>query len=243
MNPDALASVAVIVPARNEEDTIVDLIRRLPYPANRITIVDNGSSDRTAILARSAGARVVPMPVRGYGRACLAGVRANPGADVLLFIDADLSENPEDAALLVEPISRNEADLVLGARTRSSRPWHARVGTALCVWLINRLWDARYTDLGPFRAIRRCSLDSLNMQDETWGWTIEMQVKGIEAGLRCVERPIFSGPRRGGRSKISGTVSGTVRAAGKMLLTIARLRIRRGARPGRLRESRGLDEH
>lgn len=227
---DSRPRLAVVVPALNEAETIVALIRRVPYPASNVIVADNGSTDATAALAAHAGARVVRAPRRGYGRACLAGISADPDADVVVFLDADLSENPEDMPLLVEPIVRNEADLVLGARDGRGRPWHARIGTSLCVWLMNRLWRTRYEDLGPFRAIRGSSLRALGMHDETWGWTIEMQVKAAERGLRCMEVRVVSGPRAAGRSKISGSFVGTVRAGGRMLETIARLRLTRRRR-------------
>jgi glycosyltransferase involved in cell wall biosynthesis len=228
-------SIAVVIPALNEEATIEQVIRRLPYPPGRVTIVDNGSTDRTAPRARAAGATVVCEPRRGYGRACLAGVAANPDADILVFLDADLSEDPSDVLTLVEPIARDEADFVLGWRTGAGRLWHARVGTALCVWLINRLWGSTYRDLGPFRAIRRSSFNALGMRGETWGWTIEMQVKASEAGLRCLEHPIPSGPRAAGKSKISGSLVGTVRAGARMLQTIVCLRLQMLRREGHAR--------
>jgi glycosyltransferase involved in cell wall biosynthesis len=217
----------VIVPALNEAGTIVTLIRRVPYPASAVIIADNGSTDGTAALATDAGARVIRVRRRGYGRACLAGLSADVDADVFVFLDADLSEDPEGMPVLVDPIVRNEADLVLGARGGHGRRWHARLGTMLCVWLINRFWRTRYTDLGPFRAIRGSSLRALGMRDETWGWTIEMQVKAAERGLRTFEVPVASRPRAAGQSKISGSLVWTVRAAARMLEVIARLRLTR----------------
>lgn len=217
--------VAIVIPALNEAETIGALIRRAPYAPDHITVADNGSTDGTAAIALGAGARVVSVPRRGYGRACRAGIAANPGAEVFVFLDADLSESPEEMVDLVQPILRGQADFVLGARDGRERPWHARAGTRLCVWLINRLWKTRYTDLGPFRAIRAASLRALDMRDETWGWTIEMQVKAAEQGLRWREVAVFSGPRAGGHSKISGSMTGTLRAAGRMLETILRLRL------------------
>ena len=227
---DSQPRVRVIVPALDEADSIVTMIRRVPYPARAVIVADNGSTDDTAALAEAAGARVVRVPRRGYGRACLAGISADPDADVFVFLDADLSEEPEQMSLLVEPIVRDEADLVLGARGGVGRPWHARIGTTLCVWLINRFWRTRYADLGPFRAIRGSSLRALEMRDETWGWTIEMQVKAAERGLRALEVPVASGPRAAGRSKISGSLVGSARAAGRMLEIIARLRLTRRRR-------------
>lgn len=222
---DNRSRVTVIVPALNEAESIETLIRRVPYPAGAVIVADNGSTDGTATLAEAAGARIVRVPRRGYGRACLAGISADPNADVFVFLDADLSEDPEQMPLLVDPIVRNEADLVLGARGGRGRPWHARIGTTLCVWLINRFWHTPYVDLGPFRAIRGSSLRTLEMRDETWGWTIEMQVKAAERGLRTMEVPVASGPRVAGRSKISGSVIGSARAAWRMLEIVARLRL------------------
>lgn len=224
---DRRPRVTVIVPALNEADSIAAVIRRVPYPAGAIIVADNGSTDGTAALAERAGARVVGVPRRGYGRACLAGIHADPDADVFVFLDADLSEEPEDMRLLVDAIARDEADLVLGARRGAGRPWHARIGTSLCVWMINHLWRTRYEDLGPFRAIRGSALRMLDMRDETWGWTIEMQVKAAERGLRTLELPVASGPRAAGRSKISGSLVGSVRAAARMIEIIARLRLTR----------------
>lgn len=229
-SPAVAPRVAVIVPARDEAETIAELVRRVPLPPRQVTVADNGSRDGTGALAQAAGARVVQVPGRGYGRACLAGIRANQHADILVFLDADLSERPEDLPALVDPIVRGEADLVLGTRCGGARPWHARAGTRLCVGLINALWGGRYTDLGPYRAIRCSALEALEMRDETWGWTIEMQVKALEAGLRVVEVPVRSGPRAGGRSKISGTIGGTIRAAARMLGIIVQLSLTRRLR-------------
>lgn len=223
----ATREIAIIVPALNEEATIAAVIGRVPYPANWVTVVDNGSTDQTAERAREAGARVIAEPRRGYGRACLAAIAANTSADIIVFIDADLSEDPADIPRLVAPIAGDQADLVLGERMGTNRPWHARLGTTLCVWLINRLWSSAYHDLGPFRAIRRTALEALQMRDQTWGWTIEMQVRATEAGLRCRELPVRSGVRAGGTSKISGTLRGSIRAGVKMLTTILRLHLTR----------------
>ncbi|MPZ21508.1 MAG: glycosyltransferase [Luteitalea sp.] len=233
--------IAVIVPALNEEATIATAIARVPYPPERVTVVDNGSRDQTTARARAAGARAIPEGRRGYGRACLAGIAANRDADVLVFIDADLSEDPADIPKLVEPIVRDQADLVLGYRTGAERLWHARLGTRFCVWLINRLWHCAYRDLGPFRAIRRTALETLEMHDETWGWTIEMQTKAVEAGLRWLEVPVSSGARAGGQSKISGTLRGSIRAGAKMLGTILYLRLTRQRRTCRYDVCYGRD--
>ncbi len=227
-------TVTVIIPALNEEAAIGAVLSEIPDIADHVIVVDNGSSDATADRARAAGATVVSQPARGYGRACLAGLRVLPPAadgDIIVFLDADRSDYPEEMPALVDPIRRGEADFVLGDRAGAGRPWSARVGTALCVWLINRLWGTSYADLGPFRAIRRDVLDSLKMADLTWGWTIEMQVKGAEAGLRIHEVPARQRDRIG-QSKISGTVAGTVRAGTRMLRIIWSLHRTRQSRRG-----------
>ena len=214
--------VSVIIPALNEQESIGLVLERLPSLVTNVTVADNGSTDHTAARARAAGANVVTESRRGYGRACLAGLRNIPASDVIVFLDADLSDEPEDLVRLVDPIRQGQADLVMGARRGVARLSHARWGTVICVWLINRLWGSVYEDLGPFRAITSESLERLDMQDRTWAWTIEMQVKAAEAGLRVLEIPIAQRERIG-HSKISGTVLGTVRAASRMLTTIATL--------------------
>jgi glycosyltransferase involved in cell wall biosynthesis len=224
------ARIVVIVPARNEAGSITALIERVPFGPRSVVVADNGSTDGTADLARQAGARVAHAPRRGYGQACLAGLAADPDVDIVVFLDADLSEDPEEMLRLVNPILADDADLVLGTRSGGSRPWHARIGTRMCVALINGLWGTRYEDLGPFRAVRGSDLRALGMQDHTWGWTIEMQVKAAQLGLRTIEIPVSSGPRAAGRSKISGSLVGSARAAWRMLEIIGRLRLTRGSR-------------
>ena len=221
--------VGVVMPALNEEEAIEQVLTDIPGLVTSVTVVDNGSTDATATRARASGARVVAERRRGYGRACLAGLRATPDVDVVVFLDADRSDYPEDITELVSPILEGRADLVMGDRSGAARPRAARFGTSLCVGLINLLWRTDYRDLGPFRAIRRAALDDLAMTDQTWGWTIEMQVKAAEAGLRVLEVPIRQRPRIG-RSKISGTWWGTVRAGTRMLITIWSLWRSRGAR-------------
>ena len=225
-------TIAVIIPALNEEDAIGRVLAHLPVPASCVTVVDNGSTDRTAEIARGAGARVVREPRRGYGAACLAGLAVNTRADIIAFLDADFSEDPAQLLELTAPIVAGAADFVLGARVGDGRPWHAAIGTRLCVGWINRLWGTQYRDLGPFRAIRRSALDALGMTDRTGGWTIEMQVKAAEAGLRTREIPVRTRPRIG-QSKISGTVSGTIRTGTRMLVMILQLRLTRGRRQRR----------
>jgi len=226
---DALSRVAVIVPALNEERGIVDVLDRLPPRLGRVVVVDNGSTDATAERARERGACVVEELRRGYGSACLAGMaalakRAPP--DVVVFLDADASDTPEQLPELVDPILRDEADFVLasrmlGRRQRGAMPPVAVFGNRLASGLMRLAWGAPYTDLGPFRAIRYQRLLELDMQDTDYGWTIEMQIKAWRAGLRVRETPTDY-RRRIGESKISGTLKGAAAAGGKILWTLAR---------------------
>ena len=216
---DVRGQVTVIIPALDEEAAIGQVVAEIPDFVTTVTVVDNGSTDRTAETAQAAGATVVSERRKGYGRACLAGLRSNPDADIIVFLDADRSDFPEDMAAIVAPILDDRADFVLGNRGGVARPLSARVGSLLCVHLVNLLWRTEYRDLGPFRAIRKADLDRLKMTDKTWGWTIEMQVKAAEAGLRTVEVPVRQRLRIG-TPKISGTLSGTLRAGFRMLVTI-----------------------
>ncbi len=188
--------------------------------------MDNGSRDRTPEAARAAGARVVSEPRRGYGHACLAGIAAAGDADVFVFLDGDHSDYPAQLVDVVAPILEGRADLVIGSRRRGRReagahPWHAVLGTRACVGLMNLLAGSRATDLGPFRAITAEALRRLDMRDRNYGWTVEMQVKAARQGLRVVEVPVDYRPRIG-RSKVSGTVRGTIGAGTKIIATILR---------------------
>ncbi len=213
--------VVVIMPALNEEEAIGGVIAEIPAGIHEVIVVDNASTDGTVERARAAGATVVTEANRGYGNACLRGLRraTSMGDAIVVFLDADRSDFPIEMMALVEPIRQGTADFVLGDRGGSDRPWHARVGTELCVGLINKLWRTEYRDLGPFRAIRRSAIDRLKMVDRTWGWTIEMQIKAAEVGLVICEVPVRQRARIG-QSKISGTVTGTVKAGLRMLYTI-----------------------
>ena len=220
----------MIIPAVDEEQAIGHVLRDLPPIVSEAIVVDNGSRDRTAAVARAAGARVVRESRRGYGQACLTGIAAAGDADVIAFLDGDYSDYPEQLSQVVAPLFAGEADLVIGSRRRGRRapgahPWHAETGTRLCVWLMNRLIGTAATDLGPFRAITGPGLRRLDMGDRGFGWTVEMQVKARRRGLRVVEVPVDYRPRLG-RSKISGTLSGTVRAGTRILGTIARHALR-----------------
>ncbi len=236
----AAHAVVVIIPALDEEESIGAVVRALPQIASRVIVVDNGSRDRTAEAARAAGAEVVREPRRGYGRACLAGIAAAGGAEVLVFLDGDGSDDPALLPSLVAPIRDGRADLVIGSRSLGRRepgahPWHAVLGTRLCVGLMNRLAGTRATDLGPFRAISSAALRRLDMRDPDYGWTVEMQVKAAQAGLRTLEVAVDQRRRAAGRSKVSGTVRGTIGAARKILATILRhgLLARAASVPGR----------
>ncbi|MCH6554317.1 MAG: glycosyltransferase [Acidobacteria bacterium] len=222
--------IAAVLPALNEEQALAQVLKDLPRSLfTSVIVADNGSTDRTAEVARAGGAQVVSEPRRGYGRACLAALAALPAEiEIVVFLDADASDNPSEAVRLVEPILRGEADLVIGSRARGhAQPGSLfltqRVGNRLAVGLIRLLYGHRYTDLGPFRAIRRSSLKQLEMSDLNFGWTAEMQVKALKCGLRVEEVPV-SYRRRIGRSKISGTVRGATLAALKIAWTIFRLR-------------------
>jgi glycosyltransferase involved in cell wall biosynthesis len=218
--------IAVIIPALDEEQAIGSVVADVRHLVSEVVVVDNGSRDGTAEVARRAGARVVGEPRRGYGQACLAGIAAASDADVYVFLDGDRSDHPEQLPDVVAPILSGRADLVIGSRELGRRapgahPWHAVVGTRLCVALMNGLLGTRATDLGPFRAISAAGLRRLGMSDPSFGWTVEMQVKAARHGLRVVEVPADYRPRIG-RSKVSGTLGGSLRAGARILGVIAR---------------------
>ena len=224
----------VIIPAFNEESSLQLVLEAIPeHLIHEVIVVDNASTDSTATVAREAGARVVREEKRGYGSACLRGIASlPPDTECVVFLDADFSDRPEEMERLVEPISSDAADLVIGSRMRGKREKGALLpqayfGNKLACFLMQRLWKFRYTDLGPFRAIRRVALERLSMEDKTFGWTVEMQVRALQEGLRVVELPV-SYRRRVGKSKITGTVNGTLRAGYKILATIFKLRRRYG---------------
>lgn len=219
-------TVDVIIPALNEAASIETVLRRIPRPPVRtVMVVDNGSTDGTGDLARRAGAEVVREERRGYGSACLAGLRALPAdGEVVVFLDADASDAPERLTDLVRPILEGRADLVVGSRVRDAAPGsltpQQRVGNAIAAGWLRARFHLAATDLGPFRAIRRSALERLGMEDRTYGWTVEMQIKAARQGLRYQEVPVPYA-RRIGQSKISGTVKGTLLAAWKILGLLA----------------------
>jgi len=209
----------VIIPALNEEDTIGPLVAdTLKQPIDAVIVVDNASTDQTAQCARQAGAQVISETRRGYGYACAAGVAAAHDADIIIFLDGDYSCRPEEIPDLLGPLWRNEADLVIGSRelghiAPGSMPSHQRFGNWLMARLMNTLYGLKLTDLGPYRAIRRELLKSLQMREMTFGWPTEMTVKAIRRQARVAEVPVSWHRRYAGQSKISGTVKGTILAA------------------------------
>lgn len=230
--------IGIVIPARNEAQALPNVLSAIPPWITEVIVADTASTDGTPEVARRLGARVVSEPRRGYGRACLAGIAAlSPEVDTVLFMDADAADRPEDIARLLAPIAAGEADLVIGARTLGVEPGaltpQQRFGNALACLLIRLIWGVRYTDLGPFRVIRRDALNRLGMRDETWGWTVEMQVRAARMGLRVIEVPVGY-RRRIGQSKISGTLTGTIRAGVKILWVIGAEALD-GLRAGRAR--------
>ncbi len=235
-----MTRVSVIIPALDEEEPIGDVVRGVPTGiAEEVLVVDNGSTDRTAERARQAGARVVHEPCRGYGRACRAGIAAlRDDCEIVVFLDGDGSDCPELIPRLVEPIRTGEWDFVIGSRIRGRREpgsmnMQQIIAGRLAGALLGLIYGARYTDMCPFRAIRRDALVRLGMAEPTYGWNLEMQMRAAKGGLRILELPVDHRNRRGGRSKVSGSVAGTLRATGRILWTFLRLAVAvRSPKPG-----------
>ncbi|MDB4966792.1 MAG: hypothetical protein JWN44_2481 [Myxococcales bacterium] len=235
--------VDAIIPALDEEAALPGVLAELRATVVRnVIVVDNGSTDRTREVALAAGALVVDEPHRGYGAACLRGIEAacalEPPPDVLVFLDGDGADDPSELSRLLEPLRQGRADFVIGSRVlpgarveRFALTPQARAGNLLAVSMIRVLYGARQTDLGPFRAIRLDALLRLEMCDRDFGWTAEMQVKAIRERLRIAEVPASWRRRRGGKSKISGTVRGVLGAGLKIITTIVKHSIKRRA-PG-----------
>lgn len=227
------AKIVVIIPAYNEENSIVKVIADIPDGlVSEIVVVNNNSNDATVVNARNAGATVLHEKRPGYGFACLKGIeyikQLQPAPGIVVFIDADYSDHPEEMPLLVEPIMNQEADLVIGSRAlgkkeRGSMTVPQVFGNWLATRLLQIIYNVRYTDLGPFRAIRFDKLLEINMQDTTYGWTVEMQLKAAKLKMKIIEVPV-SYRKRIGFSKISGTVKGTVLAGYKIITTIFKYR-------------------
>lgn len=237
---------AVIIPALDEERSLPKVLEDIPRDlVENIFVVDNGSRDKTAAVAREAGATVIEEPTAGYGRACLTGIaalRSHP-PDIVVFVDGDFSDRPSEMTGLIAPIEAGTADFVVGSRVLGQRERgalapHARWGNWLATRMIRLLYGYGFTDLGPFRAIRYDTLMALDMRDQDYGWTAEMQAKAARAGVRAIEVPV-SYHRRIGRSKITGTVKGTVLAGYKIITTILRLRFIPGDSPAVTKASLG----
>ncbi len=226
-----LTKTDLIIPAFNEELSIGKVLRDIPSGLVReVVVVDNGSSDNTAQVARGAGATVLREDAKGYGNACLKGMAylaaksPDDQPEILVFLDGDYSDYPDEMPKLLEPIKAGKADLVLGSRTlgkrmRGSMTPQQLFGNWLSTHLIRLLFGVRFTDLGPFRAIRYTALVQLGMVDRNYGWTVEMQIKAVKQGLVCLEVPV-SYRNRIGQSKVSGTLRGTIGAGYKIITTI-----------------------
>ena len=219
---------ALVIPVLNEQGIIGRVLEEIPAScSDRIIVVDNGSSDGTAEEARAAGAEVIYEPRQGYGYACMAGYLAAEDAEIIVFMDGDGADDPAQIPILVQPIEQDRADLVIGSRELGNAEpgallLQARIGNWITARLVQLLYGLRISDLGPFRAIRRKVLDSLDMQEMIYGWTIEMMVKAVKRGYRVHEVPVDYRKRLGGKSKISGTLRGTILAAYYILGTTAK---------------------
>jgi glycosyltransferase involved in cell wall biosynthesis len=238
MTDSAKPRLAVIIPALNEEDAISGLVgdvmevaakSDLPVTVTGIYVVDNGSTDATAERARSAGAKVVEEPRRGYGRACLSGVLAADEAEIIALMDGDRSDVPAELPLLLKPLLAGEADLVIGSRTMGSHDpgsltIQQRFGNRLAAMLLRFLYGVRVTDIGPFRVIERKQLLDFDMREMTYGWSVEMIARAARNGLRVQEVPVTYRNRAGGESKVSGNLRASIRAGYRIIGTIFRVR-------------------
>ena len=224
--------VSVIIPTRNEAEAIGRVLADLPRNSvNEVIVIDNCSSDGTPEIAARLGARVISETRRGYGQACLTGLAAANAPDVIVFLDGDYSDRPAELPLLLAPIAEGRADITVGSRLAGARepgalPWHALFGNWLAASLIRILFGLRISDLGPFRAARAAALRALELNESTYGWAVELIIKGAIRGLRIVEVPVSYHPRIG-KSKISGTLTGTIGAAWFILSLIARYYLQR----------------
>jgi len=224
--------VSVIIPTHNEAQGIGRVLADLPCNlVTEVIVVDSNSTDGTADVARKMGAQVIQEPRRGYGRACLTGLANTQNPDVVVFLDGDYSDRPSELPILLAPIVEGRADITLGSRlsgkgNRGALPWHQSLGNRLAAGLIRLLYGVKVSDLGPFRAGRADALRALALEEATYGWAVEMVLKGAIAGFRIVEVPVSYYPRIG-KSKIGGTVKGTLGAAWFILSRIVRYYFRR----------------
>jgi glycosyltransferase involved in cell wall biosynthesis len=223
-----LPRIAAVIPALDEATSISGVVKSLEEHAflSEVIVVDNASTDGTGEVAREAGARVVREDTRGYGRACLAGALAAEDAEVLVFLDGDAADDPEDLPRVLEPLLAGDAELVIGSRALGEREsgsmtWQQVFGNNLAAFLMRRIYGMEVTDMGPMRAIRRDDLLALDMSEMTYGWPVEMMVKSARAGYRYHEVPV-SYRRRIGVSKVGGTISGSVRAGWRIILATFR---------------------
>jgi glycosyltransferase involved in cell wall biosynthesis len=222
----------VVIPTHNEAESIGRVLADIPSGlVTEVLVVDSNSSDGTPAVAAKLGARVIPEPRRGYGRACLTGLAAATNPEIVVFLDGDYSDRPSELPLLLAPILDGRADIALGSRLgkqrlRGAMPWHQTAGNRLAAFLIRILYGVKITDLGPFRAARTEVLHQIALEEPTYGWAVEMILKGALAGFRIVEVPVSYYPRIG-KSKISGTLKGTLGAAWFILSLIVRYYLRR----------------
>ena len=229
-----MSKFTVIIPALNEEEPIAAVVQeclatKIP---GEVIVVDNGSTDSTAARAIEAGAKIANEPRHGYGRACAAGVRAvSPDTEIIVFLDGDGSDCPEFMSQLIDPIAAGNFDFVIGSRTRGHREpgsmnFQQVFAGRFAGLLMRILYGVRYTDMSPFRAIRRDALEKLSMKEQTYGWNLEMQMKAAQAGLRILEIPVNHRCRAGGASKVSGTLRGTFVAGARIIATFVRIALR-----------------
>ena len=229
--------VALVIPTLDEEEAIAGVVAAVPRDTvDRIIVVDSSSRDRTIVRATAAGAEIVSLTQRGYGRACRAGVEAAADCDIVVFLDGDGSDRPELIPTLIEPIAYDRYDFVTGSRTRGARepgsmtPHQIFAGRALGA-AMRLVYGVGYTDMAPFRAIRRDALIGLGMREETYGWNLEMQMKAARAGLRILELPVAHRRRAGGSSKVSGNLRGTLKASWRILAVFVRIAAEGRSRP------------
>jgi len=221
--------IALVIPTLDEEAAIAGVIAGVPPDAvDRIIVVDGSSSDRTVERAEAAGAEIISLSQRGYGRACRAGADAAADCDIVVFLDGDGSDCPELIPTLVAPIIEQKYDFVIGSRARGSRERgsmtpHQLIAGRLLGAAMRLRYGVSYTDMGPFRAICRDALLRLGMREETYGWNLEMQMRAAGAGLRILELPVSHRRRAGGQSKVSGNISGTLKASWRILAAFLRI--------------------